>query len=245
MKKLWIAALVFVMVFASTACGLDILPGADRSDTGSSEARDTGSKDSVAEKTDEAKEDSTASENSDKVGGGGGGGQAMDSLISWMKSGTFSYDYKMLSEGGGQTTEAAGSMALDGDNIAIASEMTQGGQQIKSRIIIKDGTTYVIDDTNKFMIKIAGSGADMTGGLATDYSGIELVGSGTGEIDGKTLPYEEYTSEGVSVKYYMDGGKVYGFESEYEGYKTVMIITNASNRVPAGAFDLPTGYTEM
>ncbi|MDR0839908.1 MAG: hypothetical protein LBN26_00755 [Christensenellaceae bacterium] len=173
------------------------------------------------------------------------GGQAMSSLISWMKSGTFSYDFDMTSEGGGQKTQASGSMAMDGNNIAITTETTAEGQKIKAKIIIKDGTTYIIDDMSKTILIMANAGAEMTGGIASDYSDIALVGSGTGEINGKTLPYEEYASEGVTIKYYLEGGQVYGTESEYEGYKTVMIITNPSNKIPAGAFDLPAGYTEM
>jgi hypothetical protein len=43
----------------------------------------------------------------------------------------------------------------------------------------------------------------------------------------------------------MDGGEVYGIETEAEGYTTMMIITNAKSSVPAGAFDLPEGYTEI
>jgi hypothetical protein len=68
-----------------------------------------------------------------------------------------------------------------------------------------------------------------------------------GEINGQTLPYEEYAENctGAVVRYYLDGGQVYGIETNDEGYKTVMIITNPSNSVPAGAFDLPEGYTEM
>jgi hypothetical protein len=174
------------------------------------------------------------------------GGQAMDSLIQWMIGGTFSYDFTQTSEGPEGKTESKGSMAMDGKNMAITTEMTVEGQQVKSRVIIKDGVTYIVDDANKFIMKVSGD-MNATEGMMTDYSGIALIGSGTGEIDGKTLPYEEYAESemGATVRYYLDGGQVYGIESEYEGYKTVMIITNTSKIVPPGAFDLPEGYTEM
>jgi hypothetical protein len=175
-----------------------------------------------------------------------GGGQAMDSLIGWMMGGTFSYDFTQTSEGPDGKTESSGSMAMDGENYAVTTEMTVEGQTVKSRVIIKDGTTYIVDDANKFIMKAPG-GMNPTAGMLTDYSGIAQTGSGTGEIGGKTLPYEEYAESetGAAVRYYLDGGQVYGIESEYEGYKTVMIITNPSNKVPAGAFELPTGYTEV
>jgi hypothetical protein len=170
----------------------------------------------------------------------------MDSLIKWMMDGTFSYDFSMTSEGNGEKSESSGSMATDGNNLAMTSEMTVEGQAVKSRIIIKDGTTYIIDDASK-LIMTAQGGMNPTEGMMTDYSGIAKTGEGTGEIDGKTLPYEEYTESetGATVRYYIDGGQVYGIESAYEGYKTVMIITNAKNSVPSGAFDLPEGYTQM
>lgn len=174
-------------------------------------------------------------------------GEAMASLIGWMMDGTFSYDFTMTSEGPEGTTEGSGSMAMDGGNMAISMEMTVSGQAAQSRIIILDGVTYVIMDTEKMIMKMANAGADMTAGMMTDYTGIAKTGDGTGDIGGKTLPYEEYTESetGSVVRYYLDGGQVYGIESEYEGYKTVMIITNASDTAPAGAFDLPEGYTEM
>jgi outer membrane lipoprotein-sorting protein len=174
------------------------------------------------------------------------GDKAADSLIAWMMGGTFSYDFTMTTEGNGEKTESSGSMAMEGNNLAMTSEMTVEGQAMKSRIIIRDGTTYIIDDANKFIMKAAG-GMNPTAGMMTDYSGIAKTGDGTGEINGRSLPYEEYTEgeTGATVRYYLDGGQVYGIESEYEGYKTVMIITNPKNSVPANAFDLPEGYTQM
>jgi hypothetical protein len=174
------------------------------------------------------------------------GGEATASLIAWMMDGTFSYDYTMTSEGSEGKTEGKGSMAVDGDKMGMATEMTVEGQNVKSRIIVKDGVTYIVDDVNKYIMKAQG-GMNPTEGMMTDYSGIVKTGEGTGEINGKTLPYEEYAESdtGAIVRYYLDGGQVYGIESEYEGYKTVMIITNPSNSVPAGAFDLPEGYTDM
>jgi hypothetical protein len=173
-------------------------------------------------------------------------GQAMASLIGWMMDGTFSYDFTMTSEGPEGTTEGSGSMAMDGGNMAISMEMTVEGQAVQSKVIILDGVTYIVMDAEKMIMKMENAGAEMTAGMMTDYTGITKTGDGTGEIGGKTLPYEEYTESetGSVVRYYLDGGQVYGIESEYEGYKTVMIITNASVSVPAGVFDLPEGYTE-
>ncbi len=172
-------------------------------------------------------------------------GAAMESLIDWMRTGTFSYDFTLTTEYQGQKTESTGSMAMDDGNYAMTSEQVVDGQQVKSRVLILDGEVYVIDDASMLIMKVGTAGPEITGGLPTDFSEITLVGTGEGEVNGRTLPYEEYTAEGANVKYYMDGDMVYAIESEYEGAWSLMIISNATNTVPAGAFDMPEGYMEM
>jgi hypothetical protein len=172
-------------------------------------------------------------------------GDAMASLISWMKSGTYSYDFTMTSESADGTITATGSIAVDGGKVSTTQETTYDGQTVTSRTILKDDKTYIIDDANKMIIIMSGINEEMTGEIMTDYTGITKTGEGEGEIDGKTLPYEDYTVEGYVVRYFLDGGEVYGMETDAEGFKTVMIITNAKSSVPADAFDLPEGYMEM
>lgn len=187
-----------------------------------------------------------AADSSESVPAGDGAtGAAMESLIDWMMGGIFSYDFTLYSEYEGAVSEGSGSVAMSGGNFAMTSEQTSEGVTSKVRILVLDDVTYIIDDASKLIMKMSGSALDMTGGIPTDYEEMVAVGSGTGEVNGKTLPYEEYTVEGVSTKYYMDGGMVYAIESTYEGSYTLMIISNASNSVPAGAFDLPEGYMEM
>lgn len=173
------------------------------------------------------------------------GGAAMESLIDWMMGGTFSYDFTLYSEYEGTVSEGSGFVAMAGGNMAMTTEQTTDGVTSKARVLILDGATYIIDDASKLIMKMANAGPEITGGMATSYEDMTVVGSGTGEVNGKTLPYEEYLAEGVQVKYYMDGGMVYAIESTYEGAYSLMIISNASNTVPAGTFDLPEGYMEM
>ncbi|MDR3365085.1 MAG: hypothetical protein LBS91_09130 [Clostridiales Family XIII bacterium] len=238
MKKILMVGLALALVFALAACG-----GGGGGDTDAPIAPPAGASDAPAE-TGSAPE-GPAQDTAPAPAESAAGGQAMDSLIGWMAGGTFSYDFELTSEGGGQMVTATGSMAADGGNIAVKQSATVEGQQTESRVIIKDGATYVIDDTSKLVIKMANAGAEITSGMMTDYSGITKVGEGTGEVGGKTLPYEEYTAEGASVRYYMDGGQVSAIVSEYEGYKSTMLVSNPKNSVPAGAFDIPEGYTEM
>ena len=235
MKRIFVFLLVVVLVFALAACG------GGGSDSDVSEPIVPLDIPALLDEEEPALDDDGPAD--------GAGPDLLDTLICWMIGGTFSYDFESTVTGGGETIEQVGTMAVDGSNFAIASEMSVAGEKVKSKIISKDGKMYVIDDENRMVIIMSGMSGlgDMLEGTMTDYSGIEEVGSGMGEIGGKTLPYVEYRESelGSIVKYYMDGGQVYGIESEFEGYKSVLIITNASNKVPAGAFDIPSGYTEM
>ena len=85
---------------------------------------------------------------------------------------------------------------------------------------------------------------NVTEGIVTDYSGIEFVSSGSGPIGSKVLPYEKYEDSGMGavVKFYMDEEQVHGIKTEFQGFTNEMIISNARNSVPDGAFDLPSDY---
>ena len=173
-------------------------------------------------------------------------GQAMASLIQWMMNGTFSFDYAMTGETPEGDMESVGSMAMDGDKMFFRQEMTIEGQVMKSRLIQKDGTLYMIDDESQFIMTSPVQGEEMTD-IIGNYSNITLVASGTAEVGGKTLAYEDY-KEGESdetFRFYLENGEVYALEMGSDDETILMLITNASNDVPAETFDIPEGYTEM
>jgi hypothetical protein len=248
MKRLSLVILALALGFSLAACGAeetvqDAVRDAISGESASTDA-DSGTKDTEEPEPKPEPEPSESEQPSES--GGIPEGQAMASLIGWMMDGTFSYDFTIKTEGPDGNTEGSGSMAMDGDDMAMTMEMTVEGQAVKSRTIKKGDTMYVVDDVNRMIMQMPVE-MNMTEGMMTDYSGIVKTGEGTGEIDGKTLPYEEYAESetGATVRYYLEGGQVYGLESDYEGYKSVMIIANPSNRAPAGAFDLPEGYTDF
>ena len=227
MKKFYIFALVFIMTLALlTACG------------GKKDPDQDGSNDPATTEGSDISPDGTDAEEENQVA---------DTLVNWMREGKFSFDYTATNEFAGKKDESSGSMAIDGDKIAMTMEMIIEGQPAKSRLIVNNDKTYIIDDEAKMIISVGGIGAEMTAGRLTDYSAIGFVGSGSGEIDGKTLRFVEYEDRttGSIIKYYLEDGQVYGYESEYDGYKTVTIVTNPKNSVPSGVFDLPTGYDQM
>ena len=175
-------------------------------------------------------------------------GKAINALIEWMIAGKYCFDFDMITETPDGKSEGSGSIAVEGDKMMMRSESVIDGHTYKSRMISIDNTMYIIDDENKTIMEMATTNSS-SGGMFDNYSNIKLVSSGVGEINGKTLPYEEYAdsdpdSDSESrVKYFMDGGNVYGMISGTDEYRTTMIIRNQKNSIPAGTFDLPSGYT--
>jgi len=172
---------------------------------------------------------------------------ALGALAELMNSEKYSYDLITKVEHEGETITETVSLAKDGENYAISMKGNEG----EYRIIYKDGVTYMIIEAEKIVMEQTG-GQDVVFGMLKEqdemaemlgkYSNIEKVGSGTGEIDGKTLPYEEYDSDGYKSKIYMENGQIYAMETENQ----IKIIKNASKSVPAGTFEIPTeGYTKI
>jgi hypothetical protein len=226
MKKLTALILAAVLPLALAACG----SGSGGGSGGGGSSR---------------RPSSSSSQNDSTQPGGSASGEAMNSLAKWMIDGSYSYDFRMYTEGPEGRYEGIGSAAMDGDKIATRQEMIIDGQKMKSWVIVKGGVSYILYEDSKSYMTIPAEDA-MDDGLVEDYSGIVKTGEGTGEIDGRRLPYEEYfEGSGVTMRYYLDGGDVYGIVTEAEGYKTTMILSNISSKAPAGAFDIPAGYTDM
>lgn len=253
MKKLLSITLVILLAFTLMACGEEEVKEAVREAVVTETPRPATP--SVETPPVTAPEVNTSSGTVDNGGEGNGnttdasgvgGGEAMASLISWMMDGSYSYDYTMTMSGPDGSYEGTGSIAVDGDRMAQSQEMTVEGMAVKNRTVFKDDRMYTIDDVNKMVIIMAME-MDSLEGMVSDYTGIELIGTGVGEIDGKTLPYEEYREGDLdaTIKYFLDDGEVYGMTTEFDDYLTVMIIHNPSNRAPSGAFDIPSDYMTM
>jgi len=178
--------------------------------------------------------------NSDKSENKNSEQKAVLTLIDWMKEGTFSYDYTVTTTSDGETVTASGSMAVDKENYAITSTSDTS----KVRIVNIDGKTYMIEETSKIIMTMP-EGEESELGVPTEYNNMVKVGDGTGTVNGKNLPYEEYTEGEYKMKIYLENNVVYAIESTGEGVTSLMIITNAKKTVPSGAFDIPTtGYTK-
>ena len=171
-----------------------------------------------------------------------GGSVATDPLISWMQKGTYRFDFRMITEVAGVKSEAAGSVAMEGGNVALSVDMLGDGVMVHFLLI--EDVVYLVEHTSKVIMRVPGIDMAMLG-LVPDLGEARITDTGTGEINGRALPFEEYESEGGGVRIFFDGGSIYGFSMGYEEIKITMIVENATDRIPPGTFAFPAGYTTM
>lgn len=178
-----------------------------------------------------------------------------NNLISWMKDGKYSYDYTMTTTTDGKAgTATKGSIAMDGTNMSTTLDTEISGQSYTTRMVTKDGKSYVINDNAKTVTVMSTSSAEQTNSVASSNNGLKdslgvQAKTGEGEFQGKTYKYQEYNNDDFTSRFYLDDNdQVVGFETttETNGSKTdmVYVISNAKNTVEDSQFDIPTdGYT--
>jgi len=112
-----------------------------------------------------------------------------------------------------------------------------------ARVLIKKGIGYLIDDTNKVVIRLPRDKA-LKRLPTVDLSGYKAIGKGKGKVNGKTYPYEEFLIDSQPIKVYYEGDRLVAFES-FDRQKVLFVIRNYSTIVPKGVFDLPKGYKKV
>ncbi|HWQ89768.1 MAG TPA: hypothetical protein VN374_07335 [Desulfitobacteriaceae bacterium] len=164
------------------------------------------------------------------------------SFADMMKSGKYLMHYKMTISQDGNSTEAEITTAVDGNSISSIS-VTNG---VKSHIVIKDKTMYMLNDTNKTYTKITipDTASTQSGSNKIDTNGLIYTGKGMATLNGKELNYEEYKTDQGTIRYYFDGNKLYAIVVKSSGSEMVMTIIELSNNVTADMFEVPSGYTD-
>jgi len=175
--------------------------------------------------------------------GGVPDGLASAYFIDLLVNGTYSYDFVEVDETPGGRFTGVGSVAADGgkymrrEEITVVSYVNDVRSTIQSYNITRDGKTYSINNERKTVLEMSSTDEFVIG-----KGGIEYIGSDTGWISGRLLPYEEYIIDGSSTKYFLDGGTVYGFIRDSGAIKPEVVMSNISDSLPEGVFDLPADY---
>ena len=229
MKKLLIVIFTIVVATALMSCGGNSAP-----------ASDNGSGTVVTDDTSADSQGSAASVPS------GAGERLSAAYANMMKSGKFYMRYTMEMNYNGETSDGKIEGAYDNDDFAMISETNVGGAIVKSRIIKKGDTMYIVNDAEKTCMEMPASASPESSDEA-NYNDLTYLDNGTDTIKGRTLPYEEYDSDGATIRYYFDGKNLYAIESKdaENDASTVMIIEELSDKIPAGIFDIPADYAIM
>jgi FimV-like protein len=171
------------------------------------------------------------------------------SQIAWFTDGAFSCDFTLINSYSGISQTYTGSVNKDGSNVNMMQVYTVGNNSVPQHYIYYDNTYTLVMDDRKMAFIMSNYNYEELGFYLLDYSDLEITSSGTGEVDGKTLPYDIYSVTGVegvtetNVKFYYDGEAVYAIEIEPQpGYTSTMIVSNVKDDIPEGAFEIPEGY---
>jgi len=170
---------------------------------------------------------------------------AGETLIDWIRAGTYTYTYVADMNVYGMTMIQEATIAVDGENMAINSSNKLPSVSLDSmglHAILKGNTLYILNNTKKTYFQKASE--EETLGDITDFDNMQYIGVGVELINGEMLQYREYNITGGTSRFYMDGSEVRAIDVQTKEVKMLQLITDASNEIPPGVFDIPEDYVE-
>jgi len=128
--------------------------------------------------------------------------------------------------------------AKDG-NAVLAMDMM--GSSV--RMIYKNGEAYMLMDGLK-MGYVMEYDLDEDAPFLANTSNLTYVGAGSGEFEGKTYKYDEYTNEkGSRLLYYVDDGELKGIRQiDQDGTVSDTEMLAFNKEIPDYIFDIPEDY---
>jgi len=106
------------------------------------------------------------------------------------------------------------------------------------RVVVMDDKVYMVSDSEKTVMFMEFDGMDDLGTMEMPDS-IDVVSSGTGDLDGKSCYYEKaYDYEGTLVTYWYVSNELHAIQSD----DTLIYITSISQTADASLFDIPSDY---
>lgn len=158
-----------------------------------------------------------------------------------LKSAKYYMEYEAAMTMDGQKTDVSAKCAIDGDDLYVETK----GESISSKMLIKDGSMYVIDDGAKQIIKMEASLEGLEDAVIEAGENTEFIEKGVGQVNGEKLEYEKYKTEGETVYFYLDDGKLKYIVSGSGENEVVMKIHVFTDQLPPGIMELPKDYTEI
>ena len=136
---------------------------------------------------------------------------------------------------GGTVTET---FARDGMK---ASLTTING--IPSKTVLRDGKMHIVTDQRRLVLTTGDlSLAPADVGTAIIDAASSRLGEGTADFAGKSLPYEEYGTDGNKVQCFLEDGRLVGVRTINKDKTVDTEILLLSLDAPAALFDIPSDY---
>lgn len=157
-------------------------------------------------------------------------GTLSQKYIQYMKNNKYYMKYKGAVEG----KEIVVDMVIDGTNMA----MLTSAEDSKAGLILKDGYMYVIDHTNKTILKAPSNPEQTT-------PNFEFVEKGEATFQGEKMKYEEYKSaEDEAMRFFFhEDATLAGIETITDSGSSNMEIMEFKEDYPTELFEIPTDYT--
>ncbi|HEX3026056.1 MAG TPA: hypothetical protein VHR42_02335 [Clostridia bacterium] len=214
MKKTMIIICTILMALSLTACGVN----------GAQQAPQTSQNGQASAKT-------AGSENLLSAG-----------YADIMKSGKFLIRYKASTTVENVMVDAEITTATDGEAVATIMKT----KETTSHSIIKGNAIYMLDDTNKTYSKMNVSQEEKSAktGDLTDTGNLAYVGKGTGAVNGKNLPYEEYKAGDETLRFFMNGKNLYAIRSKTKDGELTMVVLELTGKIPAETLSIPADFKE-
>ena len=126
----------------------------------------------------------------------------------------------------------------------IGKSATLPGGAVKS-VVVKDGITYMIDHSTKLVISssvaVSSTASGVVGG-DFNLNNLKFVKNGKDTFNGKSLNFDEYSTDGGAFKVYVDGGKIAGFGTTEDGAAVNYIVSELKSGTEADLLNVPSDY---
>lgn len=164
-------------------------------------------------------------------------------VVDIMKDGKYTMTVKIFAAINGELEDVMEStMSMNGTSMASKIEL---GDSMTISTVIKDGKMYLISHDMKTVMVMDASKQVPTDTPQTpeiNLEGIVYKGKGKADFLGKMLDYEDYTTDGGSVRYFFEGNELKGIEYSFENVKTLMEISKLDDTVDDSMFTIPSDY---
>jgi len=160
-----------------------------------------------------------------------------------MKDGKYTMTVKIFATINGELEDVMETtMSMNGSEMASKIEL---GDSMTMSTVMKDGKMYIISHDMKTVMVMDASKpvpADTPQTPEIKLDGIIYKGSGKSDFLGKMLDYEEYSTDGGSVRYFFDGSDLRGIEYTSGSTKTLMEISKLTDSIDDSMFTIPSDY---